>query len=213
LPRFAGGCGGCHKALGRSHARCSVAHSELCGQAGGPSSADDGPGLSLRACFCQGQIKRRCPILLDRYFELRMSNDLWPLGSLGSKSLSSGAKFRPEGGRIRIRGTSRSWSGTRGLVGFARVTLNGGQSQTVHVSFPVTEAVAFAQLVERVERVERPVTVLVDEAVERGAHARATPSRGMLPMGTQASRDRCIGLIRAAPSLGSAMGRRVRLDV
>jgi hypothetical protein len=34
----------------------------------------------------------------------------------------------------------------------------------VNVSFPVTEAVAFAQLVERIERA---VTVLVDEAVER----------------------------------------------
>jgi hypothetical protein len=58
------------------------------------------------------------------------------------------------------------------------------------VSFPVAEAVAFALLVERVER---PVTVLVDEAVERGAHGRATPSRGTLPLGTQASRDRGSG--------------------
>jgi hypothetical protein len=145
-------------------------------------------GLSLGACFCQGQIKKALSKPAKHRFSLfrtaHSQNSLWPLGSLGSKSLSSGAKFRPEGGRIRIRGASRSSSRTRGRSGSPASPLNGGQSQTVHVSFPAAEAVAFAQLVERVEP---PGTGLVDEAVGRGAHGLATPSRGTLPLGTQAS--------------------------
>jgi hypothetical protein len=165
-----------------------VAHSELCGEAGGPSSADDYlsalasvKGKSKKAVFNPAKY---------RHFELHIVK-------LPSATRVTRVKVTVKRGEVSARSWPNSNPGrlavvvpAQGLVGFARVTPHGSQSQTVHVSFPVTEAVAFAQLVERVER---PVTVLVDETVERGAHARATPSRGTLPLGTQASRDRGSG--------------------
>jgi hypothetical protein len=51
----------------------------------------------------KGKSQRRCPILINRCFELRMSNKLWRLASL-----PSGAKLQPERGRLRIRGPTTS---------------------------------------------------------------------------------------------------------
>jgi len=178
LPRFAGGCGGCRNALGRRHARCSVAHSELCGETGGPSSADDGRGLSLRACFCQVQIKKRCPILLKTLF--RTAHSQISLATrvtrvevtVGRGKVS--ARRRPKS----IPGRLPSRPRTTGSSGSPASPSGGDQSQTVKCVRAVTEAIAFAQLVERVER---SVTVLVDEAVERAADARAAATTASPP--------------------------------
>jgi hypothetical protein len=203
LPRFAGGCGGCRKALGRRHARCSVAHSELCGETGGPSSADDGRGLSLHARFCQVQIKKRCLILLKPLFrtahgQINLDTRVTRVEvTVRRRKVSARRRPKSNPGRLAVAPPDER------RVGFARVTLSGDQSQTVHCVRAVTEDIGFAQLVEGVER---PVTVLVDETVERAADARAAPLRGMLPSRTHASRGRGVDRAAAGRRIGGDRG-------
>ena len=68
MPRVAGGCGECVKALGRRHCPLLGGPFGSVRKTDGLSSANAGRGLSRRVSFCQGKIKKRRVIHLTSPF-------------------------------------------------------------------------------------------------------------------------------------------------
>ena len=121
MPLFEGRCGGCHKALGRSHADCSLGIRNCAERPADPPRRTL-VGLYLRACFCQGKIKRRCPILLKPLFRpAHVQITVGPLRVTRSQSLSLSKKRgevsarrwpNSNPGRVGSGSQTRGWSGS-----------------------------------------------------------------------------------------------------